>query len=180
MPIAESICDLSIDFGSHLCELYPPMTAQSKSKTNTDKTPLEIIQSAMEIIQGQTDALVNDLQRQFQNLANSVQQANKILGKNVLDNSAFEQALAQMALCSAGSAQNRTKRTTSKELPPVKESPLGLKIAKVVKDKGKANAATIVEIVGADAKPATVKNYVARLFNEGVLTRVERGVYAIK
>jgi hypothetical protein len=63
----------------------------------------------------------------------------------------------------------------------VGNSPLAARIKEVLKKHGKAmDAAAVIVAIGKEAKPATVKNYLSRMVSEGVISRPERGMFAIK
>jgi len=155
-------------------------TTKQTKEPEVIKSPVDIIREAQEIINGQTNALIGELQRQLQATADTVKMIRGITGKEILTDPAFGQALDEMGL-GLKSQFKVEKKSQSKEMPAIKDTDLGRKITNVVKEKGKCDAASVIAAVGDSVKPNTIKNYLARLVTpEGVLYRPERGIFALK
>lgn len=144
----------------------------------TTKTPWDIIRDAQEIIKTQSDALIGDLQKQLQKVADTVKTIDQITGKQVLKDPAFEQALDELGVELKDAAK---PKKVAKELPSIVGSPFSTKLIEIVRNNGKPiDAAGVIAKVGTEAKATTTKNYLARLVAEGVLYRPSRGLFGIK
>lgn len=155
------------------------MATTTPVKPKSEKSPLDIIKDAQEIIKSQTDALIADLQRKLQATADTVNTIKGITGKNILSDPAFEQAISELGLTQKGSATTTKKAKT--ELAPIKDTPLALEICGVIKKHDKPiDVAAVATAVGTKVKKTTIANYMARLVAENVLYRPSRGQFAIK
>jgi Fic family protein len=141
------------------------------------KSPLDIIKDAQEIIKAQSTALIGDLQRKLQEVADTIKIIRETTGKDVLDDPALEQALTQMGVYPI--KPTITKVKAAKPLQSVKDTDTAKAIVEALKKHGKPmDVAGIVKAT--DGKKSTVTQYTLRLVNEGVLVRPSRGMYEVK